>query len=279
MVINQVKTKKMMSKMKNFKLFEMSIPYKKGQDKYNALNAIYNNDVDKLEEIINKIGTLDFVDRNNMSPLDFSCLVGNIKMINILINKFKCDVNFSEPIYNAIRQRDCEIIKILIDNGVDLERKVSDKYPLEYAVMNEDNDNVIKTLLDCGSNPNILIKNDPIIFKIKKESTLKLFIKCEKTDFELDDSKGYSFFNKNVSNYNSDKWWNILDIRNCFLENKIYLLPYIKKIYKVESCKDLIYIPIVYGYTVDNTEKFNELYKKYQDDIDAMDGLSDIGLF
>lgn len=268
-----------MNKIKNFKLFEMSMSYKKGKDKYNAIMAIYNNDTDKLEQIKSKLGTLDFIDDYGHSPLDFACLVGNKRLIRILIDDFKCDVNFSEPIFNAIRQRDIDVIKILVDKGIDLDRLINNKTALEYA-FDEDNDNIIKTLLECGSNPNILIKKEPIIFKIKKESTMKLFIKCKKTDFEIDDSKGYSFFSKNVYNYNSDKWWNILDIRECFLEYKIHLLPFIKKIYNVESCKDLIYLPISYNYNkIDYTEKFNELYEKYQDDIDAMDGLSDIGLF
>ena len=106
---------------------------------------------DQLEILVDPKQLLSAIDNENIDKV--KCLVTQIEDINIKING-------TYFIINACIIGNEEIVKILIENGSNLD-VIDSSYdcPLTISIKS-DNFDMVKILLDAGANPNIKLKND-----------------------------------------------------------------------------------------------------------------------
>lgn len=126
-------------------------------------SMIIKNQLDELIEILKK-ENIDLSQKNEFgnTPLHVAChsIYGiNVEIVKLLL-KYPLDINAKgidecTPLYYAVGKNDIKVAKILIDKGADV--NIADKdgnTPLMIAVdMFEDDDTIIKLLLENGADP------------------------------------------------------------------------------------------------------------------------------
>ena len=167
-----------MNKIKSYKLFEMSIPYRKGDDEYNIITAIYNNDINKIEDIASRNG-LNWKGRNH-TPLEYAAMTGRFEIVKKLV-ELGADINYGDVLYQAVVKNHSVITEYLIKNGIDPNKGCIDsnngkynKRPL-FVAYEQKNLQVFDILLQNGADPTFNInfmdygRNDkkPFIFYIQ----------------------------------------------------------------------------------------------------------------
>lgn len=258
-----------MKKIKSYKLFEMSIPYRKNKPCYNARIAIYNNDKDRLQKIKNDIGTLDLKHGFGMTPLEYACETMRPKYVKYLIDE-GCDPNFNDMQcgYIAITSNKVESLKYLIDGGLKINdtQKTKGKLKptlLEFSI-NVGKYNMTRLLLENGSDINIKTIRDDVwlINKVTDFECIKTLLDDPKTDVSKIKEDllyiGYSY----GKSWLDDKSNTILEY---ILKNRLDMLPRIKTINHNKSYKELF-------------KDKEELYKKYKDDIEILDDADELGI-
>lgn len=150
------------------------------QDKIELINAIYNEDVNYINDLLPKIKNVDFIigasqmgiddDSDNsasrweLTPLENACFVGNNSIIKLLVDK-GANINYVDSglntpinwlIYSKNDSNKSKNIKLLIDKGAKINIKDSDgNTPLILATMNNDV-STVKILLKKGANKSLM---------------------------------------------------------------------------------------------------------------------------
>ena len=260
----------------SYKLFEMSIPYRKGDDEYNIITAIYNNDIKRLEDIASRIG-LNWKGRD-YTPLEYAAFTGRLDMVKKLI-ELGADINYGKVLYHAVSGNHSVITKYLIECGIDPNKGKYNEKPL-YLANKQNNVEVFDALLVNGTDPNFNVEtndynrniNIPFIFIVKNPITLRSLINNDNTNLKVLDNNKNSLFTKSYS------WWDNYEIRKLIIEYRIDLLIFIKDELDAKSYKDLVLN------STDGKEStyihsiMLPTYTKYEKDIKRLDTMDKIGL-
>ena len=132
------------------------------------LNSIKNSDINKFNEIYNKIlqlpkesNNFNYQDASGYSALHYSSELGNLKMVELLI-KAKCNINIKTkenktPLHLSAIKGKYDIFKFLIENNADINiYDTENNSPLHYICLHN-HLNLLKYILE--KNPDIETKN------------------------------------------------------------------------------------------------------------------------
>lgn len=127
------------------------------QNKYGDTPLIYALKMRKFDianELLNKNANVNVIGDYRDFALVEAIKTKNVDIINRIIQK-GADVNYNngEPLYQACITKNCNIVKLLIDNKVNIKLKYIDNCILYTAVSNNSLD-IAKLLIDNGANPN-----------------------------------------------------------------------------------------------------------------------------
>ena len=104
--------------------------------------SVFNNRLDLVDFLSENKANFNFYDPNGKTLLTKSLLNGSIEMFNCLIDKganvnYKNDKDKSTPLLNCISNNNVELLKLLIENKVNLNSETLDEFnPVVYAINN-----------------------------------------------------------------------------------------------------------------------------------------------
>lgn len=140
----------------------------------NLLEAIENNNVSKVREILNS-GVDINVEKDGEFPLETACWIGNKEVVELLIEN-GADVNFADEcefrtsLMLASRHGHTEIVKLLIEHGADV--NAGDDYDATSLTRAAEAGHieVVKLLIENGANPNWREERDKTAEELARES-------------------------------------------------------------------------------------------------------------
>ena len=95
------------------------------QNLYSIFDAVKNQDIAGCQILIDSKVDLNQTDKNGLTPLHIACIVGNIKICELLIKngakKTPIDIYSKTPLCYAVEQNRIDILKLFMDNGVVVE--------------------------------------------------------------------------------------------------------------------------------------------------------------
>ncbi|OUM68856.1 hypothetical protein PIROE2DRAFT_27061, partial [Piromyces sp. E2] len=136
------------------------------------LLAINNNDILLVKYLIDHQVELKRPNRNEVTPFRKALDKSNIKILRLLLAKDKkipIEDNNLQPLIFAIKKNNPEFVKLLIENGADInEFSYNGNTPLLQAI-NNDNTEIIHLLIDNGVNLNQCNNEGKLPLEIAKE--------------------------------------------------------------------------------------------------------------
>ena len=169
--------------------------------------AIKHNNIKAVKFFIENNAYVEIATFDGTTPLVLAIEENKPKIVELLIKEGKANIygvyakeTEKYPIYCAVKNKNLNMIKILLDNNFDLKRE---SYILSYAMENSD-ENIIKYLVENGANINyeIFYENEESKRTILYDAVLSLNLKL--VEYFLD--KGASIENAGKS----DIYGNIL---------------------------------------------------------------------
>lgn len=114
-------------------------------------HAINQNDIELARRLIRAGASVNAVDNNNVSPLESALVGNNLLMISLLLQQEGINIS-NRALDLATRYGTGSTIQLLINAGVDVNRRFGDDLSLLEAAVLQDNRSVIASLLAAGAN-------------------------------------------------------------------------------------------------------------------------------
>lgn len=146
------------------------------------LSAVYNNNIEKVKELLSKGTDINTKDNDKMTPLLIATEKGYIEIAKLLIEKgadinAKNDKGITALIFASDEKGDINILKLLLDKGADINAKDNVGYTaLMWAVWNGKIE-VVKLLLEKGADVNIEDKKGNTALMLAKQKDIANLIK------------------------------------------------------------------------------------------------------
>ena len=123
-----------------------------------AMAYCYTGDFDKIKKLVLEGANLQLKARNGKNCLHYAAYSKNYDLVNFLVNIEKLRVNERdeskrEPVYDAIKANDPEMVRLFIELGARVRSKFDGKNYLILAVQNKVPE-VAKVFVDAGISPN-----------------------------------------------------------------------------------------------------------------------------
>ena len=140
---------KKFNKLLDYKKFSFNELY---DESFESL--IRNGDAQIFSHVINNMINLEFED--NWRPIHFVCRYGTFEMLKLLVDKgvnLECENNDKwRPIHFVCRHGTFEMLKLLLDKGVNLECETNSKWRPIHFVCHYGTFEMLKLLVDKGVN-------------------------------------------------------------------------------------------------------------------------------
>jgi ankyrin repeat protein len=190
---------------------------------------IFYNQLDNLKQSITDMNNLKIMDKYNKNIIHYCVINDNIDALDII---FKNDINNklninkkdkydNTPLFYAIRKKNIEMIKKLLEYKADINMESNNEYLLNYAILLKDK-NIIKILLE-SDNIDVNKKN------INLNNSLQLAIKYYPDIIKLLLSKNININNMNIFKQNA--------LTFCIEENNI---EYFETLLNNNICYDIL---------------------------------------
>jgi ankyrin repeat protein len=139
------------------------------------LQAIENDDVQKVREILTAGTDVNFINDDDEFPLKTACWRGNKVIVELLIESgaevnLADDSEFYTPLMAASRHGHAEIVQLLIKHGVDV--NAQDDYDNTSLTRAAESGHleVVRLLLENGANPNLRDEFDETPLELAEEN-------------------------------------------------------------------------------------------------------------
>ena len=141
--------------------------------------------------------------RNGATPLHVAALHGKLSVVKVLV-KMGAEINSvcsswkRTPLFDAIRSKNEEIVRLLLENKADIHHEDDDKVnPIFFAVY-LDSENIVKLLLENGADQNAINRRGNTLLLqavlCKQEGMVKLLIEYKANLNAEDDGKETALF-------------------------------------------------------------------------------------
>lgn len=132
------------------------------------VEAIKNNNLSNVKELVEKGEDIDFWGRSGRTPLIYAANKSNTEITKYLLNRGadinKTDIDGNTPLIHALKhyKPNRDLVKLLIESGADINKGSSCWGPLHHAVFYPNQLDILKYLIAQGANVNqqTLYSND-----------------------------------------------------------------------------------------------------------------------
>ena len=138
------------------------------KDKPIHISSIENN-IQKLKKHLKKDGNIDALGEYGCTPLHYACREGNLEIVKFLLENGSNNNKTNRystiyPIFDAITSNNektlFSILKLLIDNGADVNNSDSFGNTLLHYAVDRENKDLIELLINAGCDINKTFRHD-----------------------------------------------------------------------------------------------------------------------